>query len=139
MIKLCQLLSLSSKKLASTEAFQQPIEKLVETVQDLERSIKNLRQSCKEEFGLPLPMDLSSPPEFLTSRQAMCIQSLYYNLVWDIHTPLVYPWYHLTQKAIISSTGKLQIDASTSIVLETSKDAILDSQLVHIDASCPLL
>lgn len=138
-VKLCQLLSLSKKKLSSVEALQKSTDHLIETVQSLEKVLEDFRRSCEQNFGLAFPIDLSSPPDFLCSRQAVWLQSLYNTLVWDVHTPLVFPWYHVALRATRSAAGQSQVKSSMSKIFRASKDAILDAQFIQIDASCPLL
>ncbi|KAI1629537.1 fungal-specific transcription factor domain-containing protein [Exophiala viscosa] len=136
-IEINHLASRIRKMLFTASAWRQAPENLVNNVTMLQMKLDALRANLKAQCQIDLPLKITKPPAGLDMQQALSIQFLYYNLVWDIHTTLAHPWFR--------GTGldrhpdfQLQIAQSCSIVAETSRAAILDCRFIQLDASCPM-
>lgn len=138
-VRLCQLYSVVDKRLSSARLSRQTSEELVRNVQELVERLDSLQQSFRAELGLELPLDLAKLPDYFNIKQALSIQFTYYNLLWEIHTPLLHPWYRGTPNLKQHPEYRSQIKSSTSVVASTSRAAILDSKYIQIGVDCPLL
>lgn len=124
--------------LSKAAGWRQAPEELVDNVRKLQVKLEDLRINLKNHCQIDLPMKLTEPPAGLDTRQAISIQFLYYNLVWDIHTTLAHPWFRDIIGLERYSDFQSQIVNSCAIVADTSRAVILDCRLIHIDASCPM-
>lgn len=136
MVKLSQLLSLVNKKLSQVRSTGSAAEGLVKVIQDLDHSLEELQQSLVDVLGVKLPLDLSNIPANLNNHQALSIQSLYYNVVWDIHTPLTYPWLRGAFALDQDAPTRAQIQASSSTVATSSRAAVLGTRHIYLDPNC---
>ncbi|KID91330.1 Transcription factor, fungi, partial [Metarhizium majus ARSEF 297] len=136
MVKLSQLLSLVNKKLSQVRSTGSAAEGLVKVIQDLDHSLEELQQSLGDVLGVKLPLDLSNIPANLNNHQALSIQSLYYNVVWDIHTPLTYPWLRGAFALDQDAPTRTQIQASSSTVATSSRAAVLGTRHIYLDPNC---
>lgn len=124
--------------LFKASAWRQAPEHLVNHVTMLQMKLDELRASLKDQCQIELPMNIIKPPPGLDIQQALLIQFIYYNLVWDIHTTLAHPWFRGVTGLDRHPDFQAQISQSCAIVAETSRAAILDSRFVQLDASCPM-
>ncbi|KIV79886.1 hypothetical protein PV11_07427 [Exophiala sideris] len=136
-VKINHLASITRKMLFTALAWRQAPELVVNNVTLLQVKLDALRANLKAQCQINLPLNITKPPVGLDIQQALSIQFLYYNLVWDIHTTLAHPWFR--------GTGldrhpdfQLQITQSCSIVAETSRAAILDCRFIQLDANSPM-
>lgn len=138
MIKLCQLSSLVNKTLANVLALRFSPEESVRNVADMNERLEQLRQSLRAELQLNLPLDLAQTHPGLNNHQILCLQTTYYSILWDIHTPLVYPWFQAISKTRDQPNILPQIQKSKSSVAATSRSAILELKHIQIDANSSL-
>lgn len=140
MIRLCQLSSIVSKKLSSVSSLRLPAVQLINNVNGMSERLERLKQTITSDVDIQLPMNLAELPSGFNNHEALTIQFLYYTVLWQIHSPLFYPW---SRAALLDSKQATKVKAylscSASIVAESSKRAILESRYIQLDASCSLL
>ena len=124
--------------LFTASAWRQAPEELVNNVQMLQLKLEELRNSLWNQGQIDLPMNIAKPPAGLTMQQALSIQFLHSNLVWDIHTTLAHPWFRDATGLDRHPGFQDRIAKSCAIVAETSRAAILDCRFIHLDANCPM-
>jgi hypothetical protein len=139
MIKLSQLCSLTNKQLASVPALRSTPEESIRKVADLATRVDHLRHLLRAEMQLDLPLDLARPPTDFSHHQALSLQFAYYNLLWDVCRPLVYPFFRSVSRLPPNSNLGVQISRAASSVATTSRSAILECKHIQIDASCSLM
>ncbi|KEF55737.1 uncharacterized protein A1O9_08487 [Exophiala aquamarina CBS 119918] len=137
-IKISHLSSITRKMLSKAAGCRQAPQELVDNVLKLDVKLEDLRINLQNQCQIDLPMKLTELPAGLDMRQAISLQFLYYNLVWDIHTTLAHPWFRDIIGLERYSEFQSQIVNSCAIVAETSRAVILDCRLIQIDASCPM-
>ncbi|KAJ9494771.1 hypothetical protein H2202_009672 [Exophiala xenobiotica] len=137
-IKINHLSSVTRKMLFKASAWRQAPRHLVNNVTTLQMKLEELRASLKLQCQIDLPMNITKPPAGLNMQQALSIQFLYYNLVWDIHTTLAHPWFRGVTGLDRHPDFQVQISQSCAIVAETSRATILDSRFIQLDANCPM-
>lgn len=137
-IKINHLSSVIQKILFKASTWRQTPEELIKKVELLQNKLEELRVSLSEQCQVHLPMDMTKLPANLNMQQALSIQFLYYNQVWDIHTTLAHPWFRGITGLERHPGFKDRIAESCSIVAETSRAAILDCRFIHLDANSPM-
>lgn len=139
LIKLHQLCSLVGKSLSSAQAFRQNPAELLRTVRYLDEKVRVLGEEVEHVLPMKRPLDPSHLPGNLSLQLAMALHFTYYGLLFDIHTTLTYPW----SRGIISlrqhPSFRDQVERSYSIVAKASRDVILASRHIPLDAACPFL
>jgi hypothetical protein len=139
MIKLSQLCSLTNRQLASVPALRSTPEDTIRKVDDLATRVDHLRHSLRAEMQLDLPIDLSQPPTDFSHHQALALQFAYYNLLWDLFRPVVYPFFPSISRLPPNSNQIQKIQKAADSVATTSRTAILECKHIQIDASCSLM
>ncbi len=135
LIEMMKLSSLPKKRLSSARALRQSAEQLVETVRELSHGLDELRKFLLVDTLL----DLSTLPEGINLRQALSIQYNYFCLIMDIHTPLATPWSVPFSSAKEGTAVSSRVEVSCAAVAQASRDAILTSRQIRVDAACPSL
>lgn len=138
-IKLSQLISLVMRKSSSVAVLQQSPQGLANDVRELEREKKAFENFIQQYIPLEAPTCTASPTSGLDCRHTIHIRMLYYVLVASIHTIFTNPWSRGNLKATSEPSVKLQIENSTKIVVETSRNAIVAAQEIRTDAGTPTL
>lgn len=96
-------------------------------------------EAVERVLSMKSALDPSSLPADLSLKVALALHFTYYGLLFDIHTTLTYPW----SRGIISlrqhPSFRDQVERSYSIVAKTSRDVILASRHIPLDAACPFL
>lgn len=137
--KLSQLISLVMRKSSSVAALQRSPQDLVSEVTDLERQRNTLQSFIMQYIPLDSPTSAASPSSGLNTWQTLYIRMLYYVLVASIHTVFTNPWSRCALKPASHSEVKVQVEKSINIVADASRNAILTSQDIRINASTPNL
>lgn len=139
LIKLHRLCSLVGKSLSSAKAFRQNPTDLLQTVTCLDEKVRALGEEVEVVLSMKTPLDPSCLPRNLSLKLALALHFTYYSLLFDIHTTLTYPW----SRGIISlrqhPSFRDQVERSYSIVAKASREAILATRNVPLDAACPFL
>lgn len=137
-IRINHLSSLTRKTLFKASAWRQSPEEIVSNVVMLQMKLEEVRACLRDKCQIDVPIDMTNPPAGLNLRQALAIQFLHYNLVWDIHATLAHPWFGSVNGLDRHAAFQAQVAESCAIVVETSRAAILDFMFIRIDASCPM-
>lgn len=138
-IKLAQLISFVMRKSSSVAVFQRSPQDLANEVTELEQQKKTFENFIKQYIPLESPTSAASPMSGLDFRQTVHIRMLYYVLVASIHTIFTNPWSRGNLKTTSEPIVKLQIENSTKIVVEASRNAIVAAQDIRTDAGTPTL
>jgi hypothetical protein len=138
MTRLCQLSSRVAKRLSNAHALRQSPEELANTIQKLDQELIVLKSSLQDIVHLDTPINPSRLVVGISAGQAMSIQSMYYGMVFDIHTPLTYPWSRGIPSLSQLPNVQSQVEASSAIVADTSRKAIMASTFVQPDANCSI-
>lgn len=139
LIRLSQLSSRVNKQLSSVQAFRQPTSATIRTVVDLDRQLRALKDSMAYLFSVDAPINPVTLPASITLNQALYLQFTYYNLLFDIHTTLTYPWSQTMLRPLENAAHQTQIQASRSIVADAARSLILATKWILVDANCPTL
>lgn len=140
-VGLAQLSSHTYKRTATARALRQSTEELVQTVAELDEEVHQFKLSIKHIICLDESVDLLTPeqsPQGIPMDRAVLIYFLYYGLLFDIHSPLMLPWYsHSCPKQLVSFCNQVQY--SCDVVANTARAAILGTRLVQLNANTQTL
>lgn len=134
-----QLSSKAKKLLSSARAQKQSPEQLIEAVANLNKDLDDLKRLTQDHFCLDAPPENRRLPEGMTMRQAQALQSYYICLVFDVNTPIAYPWSPTSIYARQNLHAAIQVESSLSTVARMSRSAILATRQIRVDASCSSL
>ncbi|KIW09874.1 hypothetical protein PV08_11975 [Exophiala spinifera] len=137
-IRLNHLSSVVQRTLFKASKWRQASKELVHNVKMLQTKLEELRDDLRDLCSIELPLNMTNLPANLSLPQALSIQFLYYNLVWDTHTTLAHPWFRSVKGVEQHLDFKGQIAQSSSFVAETSRAAVLDFRFIHLDANSPM-
>lgn len=139
LVDLHQLCSFVGKSLSSARAFRRNPTELLQMVTFLDEKARVHGEAVERVLSMKSALDPSSLPADLSLKVALALHFTYYGLLFDIHTTLTYPW----SRGIISlrqhPSFRDQVERSYSIVAKTSRDVILASRHIPLDAACPFL
>lgn len=122
-----------TKRLSSISVSCHRTESLVQTVRELDKRLEALKDSLQQTVPLDSPVDPSNLPPGLCLDQVLYIRFAYYSTVFDIHTPLTYPWSQVIFYSKQQPNLHTQVTRSVQIVAETSRATILATKYIHID------
>ena len=139
LIKLHQTCSSIRKSLSSATAYRQKPAELLQTVKALDQKLHLLGMEIEHTLPIHTPLEPSRLPLSLSLTMALVIHFTYHSLLFDIHTTLTYPW----SRGIISlrqhPSFRAQVESSYAVVAKASRDIILASRHIPLDAACPFL
>ncbi|KEF54370.1 uncharacterized protein A1O9_09536 [Exophiala aquamarina CBS 119918] len=137
-IKLSQIQSRAYKRLSSARALRQSAEELIRAVAELHEEVILFKRTINHIIDLDEQLDEMPMPRMMTMFQLIMVYFLYYSVLFDIHTPLMLPWFHLTGSKRFD-TFHPQVQNSCAIIARTARVAILGCRLVQLDANTPVL
>ena len=133
-IKMTQILSRAYKRLSSARALRQSTKELVEAVTELDQEVNALKRSIEHVISLDEPLDTFPASAKMSMFQSTLIYFVYYELLFEIHSPLMLPWVGHTSARHLQAFQS-EFERSCSIVAETARAAILASRFVHLNAN----
>ncbi|KEF56925.1 uncharacterized protein A1O9_07115 [Exophiala aquamarina CBS 119918] len=137
-VKLHQILSHAYKRLSTARALQQSTAELLKAVTELDQELVTFKQSIEHLITLDEPLDEQRVLATMPTFQLLMLHFLYYGLLFEIHGPLMLPWFDCTMIKQLESF-RSQVDRSCALVAKTARAAILATRLVRLDANCPVL
>ena len=138
-VKICQISSQAMSNLSSARALRQSPEELISAVSALDGKARDLSLSLNSSGILRKPSDLREMHADLSESQMLSIHFLYHALILDIHSALAFPWPYRTSNLVRRAEFRDQIEQSSALVADTSRNVILALRSVHVDANSSVL
>jgi hypothetical protein len=139
LIEMMRISSAAQRRLSSAEALRQTPSQLVETIQDLNKTLEGVKSSLQRKLSLDISLEVPQPPEGITLRQLQSLQNHYFCLVLNINSPLAYPWSDICTNPKQDSAVFAQIEASSETVAQAARSAILSTRQQRFNSSCSAL
>jgi hypothetical protein len=137
-IKHAQINSIVSKRLATVKAYSQTPRELIQTVLEMDNLVESWRKTLPHHFQPTTPIKYSSIPEGLHLQHILYLRYAYYGSLLAIHTIFTYPWTGAIIRTDSSTAFRDQVVLSTKAVVEASRNIILTTKHIDIDASSPV-
>lgn len=105
---------------------------------ELNNEVDSLKRSVKHIIPFDDAIEDVQLPPSMTRCQLMVIYFLYYNVLIDIHSSLLVPWFFFTDSGQFDAF-RAQVESSCRIVAETARNVILHSRLIRLKPNTPVL
>jgi hypothetical protein len=112
----------------------------IQTVQQLDNELLDLKTSLREEFGLFLGDRVSdiSPRCGLTMEQYLYVQYAYMTATLSVHTVLAYPWMRVLTGVRSQDQFRDAVARSIAVVKQCSQEAIMSTEFIQFRAETPV-
>ncbi|KAF2491273.1 hypothetical protein BU16DRAFT_564980 [Lophium mytilinum] len=137
LIEHAQISSSTMRSLSRTKAAQRSPAELISTVEKLDRRLYSWYQSIPESLRLDLTVKKSNLPEGIQLEHLLYIHLAYHGSLISIHSFLGYPWNLIGFASDSSRDLTERMESSTRIVAEASRNLILATRDISIDAEAP--
>ncbi|KAF2812009.1 uncharacterized protein BDZ99DRAFT_560742 [Mytilinidion resinicola] len=136
-IEHAQISSSTMRHLSRAKSGQRSPAELVSTVEKLDRRLHSWYQSIPAALRLDLPFKKSNLPDGAQLEHLLYLHFAYHGSLISIHSFFGYPW-NLIGFASDSSTDlRERMESSTRIVAEASRNLVLATRDISIDAEAP--
>lgn len=140
LIKLARTISSVTRRLTSVETCRPSPEALTSTMLTLEDELEELKGYLGQFVDLDAPLRPLRHDTCLDLQQALYLCMSYYIIVFEIYSPVTYPW---AQRSLDVRSSKLtlqkQIQKSITLTAKTARNAILATQFLQVDATSSIL
>ena len=113
---------------------QQSPAELASSVMELDSELSDLARSMETIIRVKQPFEEFCPSEVLNADQALTILCTYYILLFQVHTPITYPWFGNSPKLKGSADMRELVESSTQKVLDASRAALMTTAHIRISA-----
>lgn len=136
-LKLIRLLSKAHNRLSTARALEQSAQDTVCAIAELDDYLQDYKQSIQYFVDLDESLDSIGSAAAVPMRLLIMLHFLYYEVVFTIHSLLVFPWLsHINGERLDEYHD--QVQRSCSAVAEIAKRAILGTTSVQINANTPI-
>ncbi|KAK7214592.1 hypothetical protein V2G26_002595 [Clonostachys chloroleuca] len=137
-ISLARLSSSNTKRLSAAKAMRDPPDVLLTTVHDLDHKLKMWREGLDPTFQKQPPSRTHRLPQSTQVAHMLYLHYSYHALLIAVHGVFCYPWNRPDLQSNEKPEIMAQVQRSTEVVAESSRQIIIAVQHVEITAALPI-
>lgn len=134
------LSSAIAKSFTTVKARQRPLVEKAELVKDFNARLQSCYSSLPKHFKVSFPIEAKAVPEGIRVEHIMYLHLSYYGNLAAVHSILGHPWNLNTAPAhdLNNKTVKAQIASSNEALTDASRNIILATRSISVDAVAPV-
>jgi hypothetical protein len=129
-----------AKSFATVKARQRPLREKVHLVKEVNKNLRSWYKTLSPDLKISFPVDTKKIPRGLCAEHLMYLHLSYYGNLAAIHSILGHPW-NLNDAQFSDQDDtvvKSQIEASSNALAEASRNIILITRSISLDAVAPV-
>lgn len=129
-----------AKSFATVKARQRPLREKACLIKEINRTLRSLYENLSPDLKVRFPVNTKKIPRGLYAEHLMYLHLSYYGNMAAIHSVLGYPW-NLNDVQLSDQDDtvvKSQMEASSDALAEASRNIILITRSISLDAVAPV-